>query len=132
MKPENLLITSNNSLKIADFGIAREIESGEQMTFKKCTPVYSAPEVYNEEIYNDNQEGYDETCDVFSSGYILYEMLTGEQLTKGLKTAKQLNEFLKRLQKTGFTFNHPALSEPWINLLQRMLEFNPKKRIKFI
>lgn len=48
-----MLITASSELKIADFGIAREIQEGHK-TFKKCTPIYSAPEVYVQEIYENN------------------------------------------------------------------------------
>lgn len=57
MKPDNLLLTASGELKIADFGIAREIQEG-SATFKRCTPIYSAPEVYIQEIYERYDEVY--------------------------------------------------------------------------
>jgi serine/threonine protein kinase len=71
------------------------------VTFRRCTPIYSAPEVYIQDIYERNDEAYDEKCDVFSAGYILYEMLTSEQLNKGVKTAIELNRFLMNNKKKG-------------------------------
>jgi len=41
------------------------------MTKGACTPLFAAPEVYNLELY-------DQKCDVWSAGLILYEMLTGK------------------------------------------------------
>lgn len=43
------------------------------------------------EDYNKIDGKYSENCDVFSAGYIFYELLTGEELTKGLQTAQDLN-----------------------------------------
>jgi pentatricopeptide repeat domain-containing protein 1 len=48
LKPENLLMTVNDELKIGDFGTANKISSemSQDMTYRRCTPVYAAPEVY--------------------------------------------------------------------------------------
>lgn len=72
-----MLISKDNKVKIADFGTAKKYEQGVRATFCKCTPLYSAPEVFLLEEYSKNQEKYNKKCDVFSTGYILYEMLTG-------------------------------------------------------
>ncbi len=68
LKPENILLDENLDLKIADFGLARDLEMC--MTKGACTPLYAAPEVYN-------MLQYDQKCDVWSTGLILYEILTG-------------------------------------------------------
>lgn len=43
LKPDNVLLDENEELKIADFGLARDVEI--QMTKGACTPLYAAPEV---------------------------------------------------------------------------------------
>ena len=51
LKPDNLLLTKDKKLKIADFGTARQYASVQQDTYRRCTPVYAAPEVYLIEQY---------------------------------------------------------------------------------
>lgn len=58
LKPDNLLITQKGCLKIADFGTAKKFEGGLKATFRKCTPLYSAPEVFLVDEYFKNGEFY--------------------------------------------------------------------------
>jgi serine/threonine protein kinase len=77
-------LDENGELKIADFGLARDIDVGEiLMTKGACTPLYAAPEVLK-------LETYDSKCDVWSAGLILYEMLTAKEFFGEVKTKKQL------------------------------------------
>ena len=46
LKPDNLLLTRDKQLKIADFGTAKEFGDNGKATYRRCTPIYSAPEVY--------------------------------------------------------------------------------------
>ncbi len=68
-------------MKIADFGLARDVNV--MMTKGACTPLYAAPEVLNLENYN-------EKCDVWSAGLILYEMLVGKEMFAHVRTKIQL------------------------------------------
>ena len=46
LKPDNILLDENKQLKIADFGLARDIDV--MMSKNACTPLYAAPEVLRE------------------------------------------------------------------------------------
>ncbi|CAD8104648.1 unnamed protein product [Paramecium sonneborni] len=76
----------------------------------------------------DKSEKYDKVCDVFSAGVIFFKLLTGKDLFPGvgfnlvLKLNKQCKIDLTPLQMKK---NDPNL----IQLIQKMLEKDPKKRI---
>jgi serine/threonine protein kinase len=74
VKPDNLLITSRFELKLTDFGWAAELEPDlERRRTLSGTFVYMAPEVLS-------GEDQDEKVDSWSSGAVMYEMLTGRPL----------------------------------------------------
>jgi eukaryotic-like serine/threonine-protein kinase len=81
IKPENIMLTPGNRVKILDFGVARRAwisnpsdatKSMETMTASGGTPAYMAPEVLL-------QQPDDGRSDLFSLGLVFYEMLGGEQ-----------------------------------------------------
>lgn len=68
VKTENMLLDSNQELKIADFGVARvEAQNPNDMTGETGTLGYMAPEVLNGKPYNRK-------CDVYSFGICLWEI----------------------------------------------------------
>jgi serine/threonine-protein kinase len=71
IKPSNLLVSAEGRLKITDFGIAR-IDTGRltRTGTPVGTPVYMAPEMYL-------GESADHRADLFSTGVVFYELLTG-------------------------------------------------------
>mmetsp|Transcript_1464 Transcript_1464/g.1453 ORF Transcript_1464/g.1453 Transcript_1464/m.1453 type:complete len:179 (-) Transcript_1464:695-1231(-) len=72
LKPENLLLVNNNPnapLKVIDFGISQKLSPGSKLTTAIGTLYYMAPEVFS--------GTYDEKCDIWSSGVILYLMICG-------------------------------------------------------
>lgn len=70
MKPENVLISSNGYIKLADFGFVKKLKESER-TYTFCgTPEYVAPEI----IQN---LGYHHPVDWYAFGIFLYELLIG-------------------------------------------------------
>ncbi len=80
MKPANLIVLENGSVKIADFGIAR-VEKSEltQAGTIMGTPAYMSPEQFMGQTV-------DGRSDIFSCGVILYQFLTGEKPFTGNTT----------------------------------------------
>lgn len=72
VKPENVLLADNGSIKIADFGLARAVSTSTNTGTLVGTVAYLAPELVT-------GTGADERSDVYSAGIMLYEMLTGVQ-----------------------------------------------------
>jgi serine/threonine-protein kinase len=81
IKPENIMLSSGNRVKILDFGVARRAwtsspdtatKSMQTMTASGGTPAYMAPEVLL-------QRPDDGRSDLFSLGLVFYEMLGGDQ-----------------------------------------------------
>lgn len=73
IKPANIFITSDKNVKIADFGIARIADSDQtQMGNVLGTPAYMSPEQC---LGNP----VDARSDVFSTGVVLYQMLSGQK-----------------------------------------------------
>ena len=146
MKPENILI-SGDQVKLADFGLAREIRSNPPFTDYVATRWYRSPEVVlNSKIYNS-------PIDIFALGAIIAELYTGKPLFPGKEASEQMNKICEVLgtpsqsewpegyqlaNQIGYKFplhkGHklklfiPTASDNAINLLESMLCFNPVKR----
>jgi len=79
LKPSNLLIFKDMTLKLGDFGLAREADPNEKLAVRReiCTLWYRAPEL----IMGDTS--YTSRIDVWSAGCIMLEMLVGRCATAG-------------------------------------------------
>ena len=74
IKPENILLTSRESdtdIRLADFGCSK-LMTGPKCLHTLCgSTCYAAPELYS------HQDGYDERCDLWSLGVVMYILLGG-------------------------------------------------------
>ena len=121
LKPENILLDlkKQNIIKIIDWGTARFYEKDKKMNRISGTPYYIAPEVLNEK--------YDEKCDIWSCGVIMYILLCGYPPFN----AETDQEILNKIKLGKFSFP----DEEWENvspdakdLIVRMLAFSPNER----
>ncbi|XP_062945175.1 ribosomal protein S6 kinase alpha-5 isoform X2 [Cynocephalus volans] len=133
LKPENLLFTDENDnleIKVIDFGFARLKPPDNQPLKTPCfTLHYAAPELLN-------HNGYDESCDLWSLGVILYTMLSGQvpfQSHDRSLTCTSAVEIMKKIKKGDFSFEGEAwknVSQEAKDLIQGLLTVDPNKRLK--
>ncbi|CAL5433168.1 unnamed protein product [Camellia sinensis] len=149
LKPSNLFLNANCDLKIADFGLARTTSETDFMTEYVVTRWYRAPEL----LLNCSE--YTAAIDVWSVGCILGEIATREPLFPGRDYVEQLRlitellgspndtclgflrsdnarryvKQLPRYPKQQFSARFPNMSPLAIDLLEKMLVFDPTKRI---
>jgi serine/threonine protein kinase len=74
LKPDNIMVCNDGSLRIMDFGIAK-FESMRRLTFGGFTPTMGTPDYMAPEQVKGKRG--DQRTDIYSLGAILYEMLTG-------------------------------------------------------
>jgi 5'-AMP-activated protein kinase catalytic alpha subunit len=126
IKPDNLLLTEKNVLKVADFGLSQGDCTESMGLVSLCgTPNYVAPEVLKLKSVESHVVGYNGfKADVWSCGVVLFEMLAGF-LPFQADTTRDLMELIL----TG-TYTVPeSLSDEAQDLLHRMLEVDPELRI---
>jgi calcium-dependent protein kinase len=125
IKPENIMITKREKngclqVKLIDFGTAKIFEKGQSENRYVGSSYYMAPEVLKRK--------YDEKCDLWSIGVILYILLTGRPPFDG----NDDEEILKNVEigvydKTSYPF--PSLSSYAKDLINKLLQYDAKKRI---
>ncbi len=75
LKPQNVMLCNDGSIRIMDFGIARS-QGSRRITFVGFTPAMGTPDYMAPEQVRGGRG--DERTDIYSLGAILYEMATGE------------------------------------------------------
>uniref|UniRef100_A0A8C7Q2S1 Stress-activated protein kinase JNK n=1 Tax=Oncorhynchus mykiss TaxID=8022 RepID=A0A8C7Q2S1_ONCMY len=90
LKPSNIVVKSDCTLKILDFGLARTAATGLLMTPYVVTRYYRAPEVIL-------GMGYQANVDVWSVGCIVAEMVRGSVLFPGTDHIDQWNKVIEQL-----------------------------------
>ncbi|XP_074088823.1 serine/threonine-protein kinase ULK3 isoform X4 [Macrotis lagotis] len=124
LKPQNILLSSLEKphLKLADFGFAQHMSPWDEKHVLRGSPLYMAPEMVC-------RRQYDARVDLWSVGVILYEALFG-QPPFASKSFTELEEKIRSNRVIELP-TRPQLSRNCRDLLRRLLERDPDKRISF-
>lgn len=125
---ENKKNTNKIILKIADFGLARDINEDENQLLKTTcgSPMYMAPEVLIRSKYNNK-------ADLWSFGIIMYELLFGERPFKVSDTSRNPYEELVNIthaKNIDFHLEYKYTAD-CNDLLQKLLNKNKEFRINW-
>jgi eukaryotic-like serine/threonine-protein kinase len=120
VKPANILITSDNRVKLTDFGMARLAKHDNGDTSLYGTPAYWCPE----QIHGRPQ---DARSDLFSLGVVLYEMLTGISPFAGASLQNVCNHVLSSTPLPA-TQSNPSLPSVINDVLSGCLAKDPLQR----
>ncbi|KLO16032.1 Pkinase-domain-containing protein [Schizopora paradoxa] len=126
LKPENVLLTKDDPpiLKVADFGLAKAVDSMTKFKTTCGTPCYLAPEV----ILRENQEeGYDELVDSWSVGVIVFCMMSNSSPF----IEEETEDIRRRFQTRVIDWNllTSDISPTARDFIRRLLENDPKLRM---
>lgn len=154
LKSANILLNNSGEVKIADFGLARQISYLPQMLYtnKVVTLWYRAPEILL------GSQDYGTPVDIWSVGCVLVELITGEVLCPGDKESRQIEliyekcgtpdlltwpeaekyryfsemkpkVYIERKLKQIVKQKKRDLDESTLDLIDKLLVLNPKFRI---
>ena len=149
IKPQNILVDQKtNIIKLCDFGSAKKLIQGHKSIAYICSRYYRAPEL----IFGSTN--YDSQIDVWSMGCVIAELVLGRPLFPGDTPSDQLVEIIKILgtpTKDDIISMNPQFKEqkfppikptPWekvfknrkipehfIDLISKLLVYNPKVRL---
>ena len=119
IKPENILLDEKHkNIKVIDFGLSNYCENDEFLSSSCGSPCYASPEMLSGKPYHGDK------TDIWSAGIVLYSMLVGSLPFDN----QELYNLYEQIRKGKF-YLPSTLSLEAIDLLKRILQVDPKKRI---
>jgi serine/threonine protein kinase len=123
IKPDNILITLDKTLKITDFGLSKAFN--EEMSPRgevAGTPYWMSPEQF------DDAGNVDIRSDVYSFGVVLYQMVSGDLPFKASATSK--TDFLEEMYRLHRSAAIPKINSTVFRIVEKCMAKEPTNRYK--
>jgi serine/threonine-protein kinase len=124
LKPENVMVDDNDNIKLIDFGIASNAGS-RRLTFAKLSQTMGTPDYISPEQVRGGRG--DARSDIYSTGVMLYEMLTGIVPFSGPNPFIVMNDRLLN-NPTPPREVDPTITPQLQEIIYRAMEREPKNR----
>ena len=124
LKPQNVMLCNDGSIRIMDFGIARA-QSSRRLTFVGFTPTMGTPDYMAPEQVKGSRG--DERTDIYSLGAMLYEMAAGEPPFGGDSPYVIMNARVTGDPQAPRKLN-PQLTPVLEEIMLHAMERDPKRR----
>jgi eukaryotic-like serine/threonine-protein kinase len=123
VKPGNIMLLKNGTVKVTDFGIAKAVSSSQTKSgIILGTPNYMSPEQIN-------GKELDGRSDIFSLGSVFYQLLTGK-LPFGGKTITELFYQITQAKHPSPRVYNTKVIKPFEQLIDKALAKKPDKRFR--
>jgi serine/threonine protein kinase len=127
LKPGNILIMADGSARLADFGLAAELDGTHAYMPPIGTPDYVAPERRNEPV-GEQGAAVRTTADIWALGVMAHQVLTGRLPFTGSTERARRAEVEAFAAGRGELALSPALSPPWHKLIEDCLAAEHRRR----
>ena len=125
LKPGNILLTKDGQPKVADFGLAKQLEGSSHQTVSGSilgTPSYMAPEQAAGRVHDVGPQ-----ADIYSLGAILYEAITGRPPFRGATMLETLEQ-VRSQEPVNPTSLQPRTPRDLETICIKCLQKEPGKR----
>ncbi|WP_246125031.1 protein kinase domain-containing protein [Exilibacterium tricleocarpae] len=126
LKPSNILFDHNGTLKISDFGLAKDTSGNTELTQTQSqlgTPAYMAPEQIDAHFGK-----VDQRSDIYSLGVLMHGLLTHITPYHGLSATGLIKELISKKPVPSSRLLDKCADKALIAVCLRCLEKNPKHR----
>ncbi len=126
MKPENIMVEDDGTIKIIDFGIAL-LEGARRVTWRGFSSTFGTPDYMSpEQIKGERAKA---SADLYAVGVILYEMLCGHPPFEGENIFAILNQHVSQDPPSILTAN-PTLSPQLATVVMHTIRRDQERRYK--
>jgi serine/threonine protein kinase len=124
IKPANVMITKSGAIKVMDFGIARAVADGSATVTQTAAVIGTAQYLSPEQARG---EAVDARSDVYSTGCLLYELLTGHPPFQGDSAVAVAYQHVRESAPVPSSIN-PLVSREADSIVMKALAKNPLNR----